>query len=255
MRTIDCKNLRQEIDGATPGRLRSAFANRHMAQCQDCALYGEQTVKLQELLSGLGTIEAPGDFDFRLRARLSGEKPANFHFPLNGFSFGLRGAAVAALLFIFGSAVFFSLRTPPDTSLTANNPAPAVTTSPNNAAPAPATALTAPAAVAQVPSSVEEPATISEKPAASSPRRHLARSNSRMASREMASRPATIIKASDLNASADYPIQASTQPVRVSLENGKGNSRTISLPPVSFGSQRVMSQGSAPLIASARGSW
>lgn len=247
MRTTDCKNLRLEIDGATPGRLRSAFANRHINDCAECRSFSEETVNLQELLSSLGTIEAPGDFDFRLRARLAGEKPASSHFPLSGLSFGFRSVVVALSLLVFGSALFLSLRSAPDNTFVANSASPAT----------PVKSVT-PAA----PSTSTETTPVAIKEAVETPRKNPIRSsavaanrgNSRIGTREMASRPATIIKAADLV--ADFPIESSTHPVRVSLDTGRGNSRTISLPPVSFGSQRVMSQGSTPLLASAgRGSW
>lgn len=252
MRTTDCKNLHREIDGATPGRLRSAFANRHISDCTECRSFSEETVKLQELLSTLGTIEAPGDFDFRLRARLAGQRPASSHFPLSGFSFGLRSVVVVSLLLVFGSALFLSLKTSPDKSLTANNVPPGIQAGIQVSPAGTASVANLPATVETVPPATSE---------VSAPRKNGIRSsavassrgNSRMGTREMASRPAPIIKAADLV--ADFPIESSTQPVRVSLDNGRGNSRTISLPPVSFGSQRVMSQGSAPLLASARGSW
>jgi hypothetical protein len=38
---------------------------------------------------------------------------------------------------------------------------------------------------------------------------------------------------------AMFPIEASSQSVKVSLDDGRGNARTISFPTVSFGSQRV----------------
>ena len=251
MSNTDCKNLRLEIDGASPGRLRSAFANRHINDCPECRSFTDQTVKLQEILSNLGTIEAPGDFDFRLRARLAGEKPAGARFSLSGFSFGFRGAALAVLTLMFGSVLFFSLKTSsPENSPSANNVTPAPAEKAVAATPAAATAdvkatqPTIKAADVSRPSGTKSQVLASNRP------------NSRNGIREMASRPATVIKASDLNARAsDFAIEASTQPVKVSLDNGRGNSRTISLPPVSYGSQRVMSQGSAPLLASARGSW
>jgi hypothetical protein len=37
-----------------------------------------------------------------------------------------------------------------------------------------------------------------------------------------------------------FPIEASSQSVKISLDDGRGNARTISFPTVSFGSQRVL---------------
>src|SRR6185312_7554438 len=86
---------------------------------------------LQAILSGLGTVEAPGDFDFRLRARLAGEKRMGAHsLPFGNLSFGLRSTAVAAILLLLGSAVLFvALKSSPNTSVAGgNNAAPKVVT-------------------------------------------------------------------------------------------------------------------------------
>ena len=255
MRTMNCQNVRREIDETAPGDLLSAFARRHMTACRKCRAFCEEHQKLQDILSSLGTIEAPGDFDFRLRARLAGEKAGNAHFPLSfaNLPFGFRAAAVATLLVVFGAVAFLNLKPSSNNSLVADNS----TTSPK----AVDGNKTPPAAVV-APVAHETKAVADEGSVA--PRRTVApklstfataRNTPRIGIREEASTPARIIRASDMNARADYPIESSAQPMKVSLDNGKGSSRTISLPPVSFGSQRVMAQGSAPLMASSRGSW
>jgi hypothetical protein len=43
--------------------------------------------------------------------------------------------------------------------------------------------------------------------------------------------------------SAAFPIDASPQTFTVSLEDGRGNARTISVPTISFGSQRIRQSG------------
>jgi hypothetical protein len=252
---MNCQNVRQEVDETAPGDLLSAFARRHMSACRDCRAFSEEHQKLQDILSSLGTIEAPGDFDFRLRARLAGEKASNAHFPLSfaNLSFGVRAAAVAALLVVFASVAFFNFKPSSNNSLVADNSTPSTKAVDGKATPV----AVAPVVVDARPVAANEGNVV--------PRRGVrprlgafatAQNTPRIGTRVMGSTPAPIIKASDLNASAaDYPIGSSAQPMRVSLDNGRGSSRTISLPPVSFGSQRVLAQGSAPLMASARGSW
>ena len=263
MRTIDCQNLRREVDETTPDDLLSVFATRHLGTCPECRTFSDDQRKLQGILSSLGTVEAPGDFDFRLRARLAGEKAGNAHFPLSKLSFGLRAAALASLLVAFGTVAFLNLKPSSDNSAVSNN---ASNSASNNATPSTVVKSEPPIAVAP-PSLVAtdvKPVSVGQEGSAVQKRRvgaspaalASARNNSRMGTRVLASRLATLIKASELNArAADFPIEASSQPTKVSLDNGRGNSRTISLPPVSFGSQRVLAQGSTPLIASARGSW
>ncbi|MEK6279633.1 MAG: hypothetical protein AABN95_04700 [Acidobacteriota bacterium] len=254
---MDCQNLRREVDEAAPGDVLSAFASWHMTGCVECRTFNEQHHKLQNILSSLGTVEAPGDFDFRLRARLAGEKARGYHFPLSNISFGFRTAVVATLLVVFGAALFLSFNSSRDNSLSVNNVTPAAGVDglqQPGAATLPNTDQLV--AVDAIPEKVDKPI---------APKRRLgsgqfgiasARNNSGMGTRDMGSRPAPVIRAADLNArAADFPIEASSQPMKVSLDNGRGSSRTISLPPVSFGSQRVLGQGATPLMASARGSW
>jgi hypothetical protein len=254
MKAMDCQNLRREIDEATPGESLSLFASRHVSGCAECKTLSEQHQKLQNILSNLGTIEAPGDFDFRLRARLARERANGARFQLSGLSFGVRSAMVAALILMFGSVVFLSFRNSRNNSLTAGKTEPATVESPK--------------AVTAAPPDVNQVATVgpsvSAQPDSSAPVKvrngrnsglAVARNSPRFGSREMGSTPATVIKASDLNAQNGFPIEATMQPVRVSLDNGRGSARTISLPPVSFGSQRVLAQGATPLMASSRGSW
>ena len=256
MRTMNCKNVWREIDETVPGDLLSAFARRHMSACRECRAFGEEHQKLQEILSGLGTIEAPGDFDYRLRARIAGEKAGNANFPLGfaNLSFGFRAAAIATLLLVFGLVAFLNFRPSSNNSLVANNS----TSSPKavDGNTTPEVAVVAPVALETKTAGDEGNVVPKQSVAPRLSATATARQTPRMGIREEASTPARIIKASDMNArAADYRIESSAQPMKVSLDNGKGSSRTISLPPVSFGSQRVMAQGSAPLMASSRGSW
>jgi hypothetical protein len=55
---------------------------------------------------------------------------------------------------------------------------------------------------------------------------------------------AEVTKLSDLaGASAAFPIDVSDQAFKVSLEDGRGNAKTISVPPISFGSQKIVQSG------------
>ena len=54
---------------------------------------------------------------------------------------------------------------------------------------------------------------------------------------------AEVIKGEPVGVSAAFPIDASLQPFKVSLDDGRGNARTISVPTISFGSQRIVQSG------------
>lgn len=253
MRNMDCENLRREIDESAPGESLSMFAGRHLSSCAECKTFSDQQQKLQNILANLGTIEAPGDFNFRLRARLAREKGSSARFPLN-LSLAFKSAVAGALILMFGSVIFLSFRGSRDNSLTANNVTPAAVIDAKPPEPAEVAAPKTDQLVAVDATPASQPDVRPIRPRTSI-RNLSARNSSRIGSREMGSTPATLIKAADLNARNDYAIDAVNQPVKVSLDNGRGASRTISLPPVSYGSQRVMAQGTAGLMASSRGAW
>lgn len=272
---MDCRNIRREIEEAAPGDLLSASVNNHMLTCVACETFSREQTKLQEIISSLGTVEAPGDFEFRLRARLAGEKrgPAQ-SFMFGDFSFGLRAGAVAAVLLLIGSAfVFISFRTRSDNPATAGVPK----TSPNpkeegNSVESNNVVNNGAAPVAQAPQanlpggnevnvkSAGSPAQLSGKGRRFG-QTELAsfRGNNRLGTRDLSSTQAAVLKGYDqvLDSypTTAFPINGSYQSMKVSVDDGRGTSRTISLPSVSFGSQRTLSQGASPLMASARGAW
>src|SRR6185503_3342234 len=55
--------------------------------------------------------------------------------------------------------------------------------------------------------------------------------------------------------SSVFPLGTSYQSLKVSVDDGRGSKRTISLPTVSFGSSRALAQNPAPIMASTRDSW
>src|SRR4030095_7108590 len=119
MRTQNCRNIRREIEEAGSAGFLSAAALSHLEACAECQKLSRQQTNLQAILSSLGTVEAPGDFDFRLRARLAAEKRmGGLTLPFGNFSLGLRSTAVAAILLLLGTAVFFvAFKSKPNTPL------------------------------------------------------------------------------------------------------------------------------------------
>jgi hypothetical protein len=271
MRKMNCRSLRREIEEVIPSNLLSASANDHLNGCAECNAFRDGRLKLQEMLSTLGAIEAPGDFDFRLRARLANEKRgAGQPFVMRNLSFGFRSAAALTILLLIGSTLLFvSLRT--NNSLSANaTKAPLSPTEQAQPKGQPESTTKGTVAV-NVPTNTEEikPDTApgSEKPTTlrniGSKRTSVAmRGNSPqtggLKTREMASTAARVLRKWDATHPANsnvFPIGASYQSIKVSLDDGRGSKRTISLPSVSFGSQRVLSPGSSSLMASARSDW
>ncbi len=258
MRTMNCANVRREVEEAPPGGFLSSPAAEHLSNCSECVTFRDEQTKLREIMSSLGTVKAPDDFDFRLRARLAGEKPGSVsRFPLTNLSFGFRAAALATMLLVFGATLMLvSMRSTRD-----HSPSAGLQTAPVTGTEAPASVASTAAAPRPSVAEVTPDSAVSTVAPTSVPRPvrssalASARSTGRTKTRDLSARQAPVLN-SDLNARAsDFQIQGSRQPLKMSLDDGRGSSRTISLPSVSFGSQRVLSQNTSPLIASARGSW
>ena len=81
----------------------------------------------------------------------------------------------------------------------------------------------------------------------------------RMVNKEFSSLPAPVIRREDSLASVGlspvFPIGATYQSLKLSLDDSTGMSRTIFLPRISFGSQRVAAGGPQTGTISAKGIW
>ncbi len=264
MRNMNCRNIKSEIEEAGSAGFLSAAALSHLETCAACQTLSRQQNNLQAILSSLGTVEAPGDFDFRLRARLAGEKRMGaFSLPFGNLSFGLRSSAVAAILLLLGSAVLFlAFKSNPNTPVAgAKNVLPTpVTSGPSVVNPASGPGS---GEIAKKPA-IDEPKLINQSqrhvPKESSIKREFAgvRSGDRFGTRDLSQTGAPVLTRDQLAVSyptAAFPINASYQSLKVSVDDSRGTSRTISLPSVSFGSQKTLSQTASPLLASARDTW
>lgn len=105
----DCKVFRTEVEGAADGVALGPRAASHVASCAACGdeLRGRES--LRGLVRGLGRVEAPPDFEYRLRARIAGSKPRGGHGVFGGL-FPVRGlawAAVAVCVLSVTAAVYY----------------------------------------------------------------------------------------------------------------------------------------------------
>lgn len=274
MRRIDCENIRREVEAADPGDLLSSKANAHLASCNECGTFRDEEWKLRKLVGSLGMVNAPGDFEFRLRARLAGEKRGlSQSFSVGKFSFGFRSAAFATVLLLIGAGLLFvGLRTPSNNSQVARETASPAATQTVLASQnlgngevknAGADLIARPETDSRLDAKLSSNASAGQhrtrsrlgfRPAEAAS----ARDAERVRTRDLASTPATVFKSTNPGAerlSNAFAIGTSYQSLKVSLDDGRGSSRTISLPSVSFGSQRALTQGVTPVLATARGSW
>ena len=271
MRNMNCRNVRREIEEVAPGKWLSSDVNSHVLSCVACETLLREQTKLRELISSLGTVEAPGDFDFRLRARLAEEKRARAQsFTPGNFSFGLGSAAVVTVLLLIGSALMF-------VSFRISSPAPITAgvgkTGPDQKGPDsvvrketvetkdPGVVGGSQAGKREViDASVKSPdqATLKGRNVLRQTELASRRDSNSQSTRDLSSTPAPVLRrdqVAELYPASAFPIDAGYQSLKVSLDDGRGTKRTISLPSVSFGSQRSLSQSSSPLIAAARDAW
>lgn len=82
---MNCQNIRAAIDASSPREPFSGNVTSHLAACQNCGDYAAQMTALLTLMNDVPRVEVPGDFDFRLRARLAQAKAAQA--PRGGLSF------------------------------------------------------------------------------------------------------------------------------------------------------------------------
>jgi len=111
---MNCKEIKAAIDMASRRNPISNEANAHLSGCPDCLGYSAQASSLLALLSAQPRVEAPADFDFKLRARIARAQaqPAGpFAFLENFFgqSFSLKQAAasLAALAVMAAGTTFY----------------------------------------------------------------------------------------------------------------------------------------------------
>ena len=249
---MNCKAVCLYIEEADLGWQPERVVREHLESCDKCRAFHEEQMKLRQLVGSLGTIHAPADFDFRLRARLaSRSKPIRQSPWFGGAVLGWPSAAVAALALIV--AGIFLMR------------APTVTPGPQKAAIVPGAQSSMPEVVTNrtgtevTPEPVvqtEAPATRNSQPTSRAKR--FSSSPRRMMTREYSSVPAKVLNPEDTVASADPPdtIYTSDQPMRMSLDDGSGIQRTISLPRISFGSQRAFASEQTSMVkTSTKGVW
>jgi hypothetical protein len=105
---MNCKQIREAIDAASVHNSYSGYVASHLRGCPDCHRYSDEAASLLRLLSAQPRVEAPPDFEFRLRARIAVAQAAPAIDPQGflqkirpwTFSWGQTVAAAAALTIV-----------------------------------------------------------------------------------------------------------------------------------------------------------
>lgn len=269
MRVANCKNVRREIEEADRGENLAASVMEHLAGCGQCQRFYEERRKLRQLVGSLETVAAPPDFDLRVRSRLANETAgASTGFLFSNFTFGFPSIAFATLALVIGGV--FALRawnasTPPITAVKTETPE----------ANAPSNQREQPRPIESETGSNPDNRVLGtgkgdsgevnrrnrqlEKRIQSKSAIASSRNGRHLATKEFSSTAAPVLTKEDAVASLEspiFPIEASSQPLRLSLDYSGGVSRTISVPALSFGSERVLAGDGLSLVKnSPKGAW
>ncbi|HYY59580.1 MAG TPA: hypothetical protein VE842_19785 [Pyrinomonadaceae bacterium] len=246
---MDCKACRNEIEEAAPGARVAAGALAHLASCERCRAFREERLALIELVSSLGTVAAPHDFDWRLRARLASEKRSYRYRLWPGVAPGTPAIALAAsFALLIGVAVLLKqadnrlIATPPQELAAVTSVAEDPDDDLNGSSKAAgAFAYGAGTTAAPQASTGNSPLRGAPRPPRSKGSRGEARATAPTEARRF---PPS--RSNDFSSSAapvvtlfSVPVSSPSQPVKVLLDEGRGVMRTVSLQPVTFGSQEI----------------
>jgi hypothetical protein len=257
MKSATCKSVCREIEEAELNWQPANATREHLRGCQQCRTFHEERTQLRQIVGSLQTVTAPADFDFKLRARLAGERPTRQVRP-GWFAFGYPSAAVATLLLIFGSVYVYRGW---QTSAPVNSATVPVPASPGDERKASlgrendVVSDRVDAGVdAEVSKSNHPLPKAAPKTVKRSPRSLMA--GVRTTARDFSTFPAPVVtKASPISDNnSSFPIDAYNESIQLSLDDS-GVVRTISLPRVSFGSSRTLAGEPAMVKASAKGVW
>src|SRR5262245_60505825 len=215
MKETKCEAIRRELDELTLGDECSVDATQHLRECGACREFHQKQTRLRQMVGGLGTVEAPPDFDFRLRARLANEpNGAAFHLRALQWPFATRSVAVAAMLLLFVGGIFLVRNVITRKSVPSQQPSEVAVRNDEPTPPAPGPDVVKPDK--QQPPSIVVAS--NDGPRKSKGERS-SRPKTALASIDRASEGASVLSQAQRQ-SPIFPIDASLQSLKVSLDDG-----------------------------------
>jgi len=233
MNKNNCEVIRQELDELMLGETISPAAVDHLRECAECREFNKKQTRLRQIVGNLGTVSAPPDFDFRLRARLANDaNSASFHF----WPVVRRGLAFVAVLLVFvvGAMLVRNVFNRPKENQLAtdqHNTAPAPAPQPAATVPSQQGSYPAPPLIASTSDKRQQPIR-TERPA---------RIKRPLMAEDFSNERAPLYSGREPARTFEVlPLDSSMQSYKFSFDDGRGNERTISVPTISFGSQRML---------------
>lgn len=250
-----CQAYRALIEAAAGRPVAPAGAlGAHLDACAACRGFRRERESLVSLLGGLGSVAAPEDFEFRLRARMA-RRRASEKSLLRRFTLAPALAAAAVTVCVLAAAAVY-LRTQPGSQTVAHAPAPAVS--------APAAGVDVAGVGVESRGQGESETLKPETPtragvaAASSTKRSGARSRRLTRESSFGVREASVIKGEQVaahTATGAVPLQTSPETLRVVLRDEHGGAYVLPMRSVSFGAQGPVARGARPSDTNKEGVW
>lgn len=252
----DCKAYRREIDAAADGLPVSSDARAHLALCRACGEELHTRESLRALVGGLGQVEAPPDFEFRLRARMAAAKTGGGRFEGARWFYGFAPFAVAACFVVVTTSLYFRQAPQPPAavspvvaSMPARSVEPAAVSRERQAGPA----VENREAMQEGRTNVALSAAHRSAPESSTSGRQVREVAFRGARRAgFVQRTAvSSFTAARVLRPVTITLKAPAEPLRMILRDESGAARVVPMRAVSFGSQNVLSREPALRPASA----
>ena len=237
-----CTTIRQDLDELTLGEDCSVNARQHLTQCDECRDFHQKQTKLRHIVGSLGTVSAPADFEFRLRSRLARDNAGSRSQFINFASLGQRSAAVAAvLILVIGGVLFVRQRMNRVSEIKSVAERP--TSQKDPLVSSPSVDLKASTMPSDKNPRGTEVVANNESHRTQPP---MPRNKRNTVALDSASVQAPVFRSQRIGTTEPvFPVDASQQSLKVELLDGRGNQRTISVPTVTFGSQRVVPTATA----------
>lgn len=258
---VNCKNVCREIEEANYGDALTASTMAHLAGCGNCHRFYDERRKLRQLVASLEPVAAPADFDMRVRSRLaSSQNGARASSLFANLTFGWPTLALASLVLVIGVTLALKvLNSSGNNNVAVQDESKSAVQSPKQEAPSPVgnDVVTKAGSRAGEPEAggIQRPKQSKKKSASVASLRN----GRRLATQEFSSSATPVVKKEEALASIEsspvFQIEASPQPLRLSLDYSSGVSRTISVPSLSFGSERVLTGNGSLVKSSSKGSW
>jgi hypothetical protein len=262
----ECKVYRREIEEATDGGRVSPGVRAHASGCRACGDELGERERLRALVGGLGKVEAPADFEFRLRARMAAAKGdgGRGRFAGTRWLYGFAPVAVAACFVIVSATLYLR-------QATRTNPAeaPAVASAPVGVVETPQ----APSSIRQDDPDksndsgekvVEKSQVVVNAPAHAPSHKTRVRAvqagevASKGEPRERVLRNTVINSVESARVIRPIAVKASAEPLRIIMRDERGAGHIVPMRSVSFGSQNVLTReaaGRPPVAAEVGGVW